>query len=258
MSRRRPRAQPRRHTTVSPPSCFASENSEIAGRRASSFSRVTSGLRPGRAAGGGGGCVRLAIIASTCSCGIVRRRRSSSSEIRRPNRSRAPSRLIGVQVAELAAWGSVRTRSAMSRVDRRRRVAVVAEEVADRLVGDVHPALAVDHVAGRLAGDELRDRRDQDRVAHLGADAGDLLEHGVEQLGPAELLEHPPRGRDHAAGKLVGVVDRVELARARRAGGPWRGRFRRSAQRPRSARRGRGGSRTRSHPGCGPCSSTSG
>ena len=89
----------------------------------------------------------------------------------------------------------------------------MAEEVADRLVGDVRPALAVDHVPHRLGGDELRDRRDDDRVAHLGAHAADLLEHRVEQLGPALLLEHPPRRRDHAAGELVVVVGGVELLR---------------------------------------------
>ena len=35
----------------------------------------------------------------------------------------------------------------------------------------------------------------------------------VEQLGPAQLVEHPLRRRDHPAGELVVVVGRVELLR---------------------------------------------
>ena len=73
--------------------------------------------------------------------------------------------------------------------------------------------MAVDHVARGLAGHELRHRRDQDRVAHLGPHPRDLLEHAIEQLGPAQLLEHPPGGGDHPAGQLVAVVGAVELAR---------------------------------------------
>ena len=46
--------QARRHTTVSSPS-WVSSKSEMAGRRASSGAGVTSGLRPGRAAGAGAG-----------------------------------------------------------------------------------------------------------------------------------------------------------------------------------------------------------
>ena len=96
----------------------------------------------------------------------------------------------------------------------------MAEEVADGLVGDVRPALAVDDVPHRLRGDELRDRRDDDRVAHLGPDATDLLEHGVEQLGPPQLLEHPLRRRHHPARELVVVVGRVELLRLCRPADP--------------------------------------
>ena len=92
-------------------------------------------------------------------------------------------------------------------------LAVVAEEVPDRLVGDVHPALAVDHVPRRLRGDELGDRRDDDRVAHLRAYPADLLQHRREQLGAAQVVEHPAGGRDHSAGELVVVVGGVELLR---------------------------------------------
>ena len=94
-----------------------------------------------------------------------------------------------------------------------RRLAVVAEEVADRLVGHVRPALGIDHVPHRLRRHELRDGGDDDRVAHLGAHAADLLERCVEQLGPPQLVEHPARRRDHAPGELMPVVRRVELLR---------------------------------------------
>ena len=72
--------------------------------------------------------------------------------------------------------GRESTRSATSGSTGRGRLAVVAEEVADRLDRDVRPALRVDHVPHRLRRDHLRDRRDDDRVAHLGAHAADLLE----------------------------------------------------------------------------------
>ena len=87
----------------------------------------------------------------------------------------------------------------------------MAEEIAHRLVGHVRPAFAVDHVARRLAGDELRDRRDDDRVPHLGPHPRHLLQHLIEQLGPAQLAEHPPGGGDHAAGELMAVIRGVEL-----------------------------------------------
>ena len=169
--------------------------------------------RPGRPAAAAARPAREASIASTCSSGIVSRSSSSSSEIPRPKRSRAPSRWRGSRCRSPSTRGSDRTRSATSGRDGRGGLAVVAEEVADRLVGDVRPPLGVDHVPDRLGRDELRDGRDDDRVAHLGAHAADLLERGVEQLGPTQLLEHPPRRRDHSAGELVVVVRRVELLR---------------------------------------------
>ncbi len=188
------------------------------GRRSSSPSSVTSGARPGRAAGRGprgrpSAASRAATMASTCSAGIVRRSSRSSSEIRWPNFSRAPSRVIGLSVLELGRLRPGQDLVGDRRVDGRRRLAVVAQEEAHGLVGDVGPALAVDDVARRLAGDELRDGSDDDRVAHLGADPGHLFQHLIEQLGPAQLGEHPPRRGDHAARELVAVVGGVELAR---------------------------------------------
>ena len=116
-----------------------------------------------------------------------------------------------LEVAQLLDAGPRQHPVGDVRIDRRRRLAVVSEEIADRLDRDVRPALRVDHVAECLGGDHLRDRCDDDRVPHLRSHAADLLEHRVEQLGAMLLLEHPPRRRDHAAGELVVVVGGVEL-----------------------------------------------
>ena len=152
-------------------------------------------------------------MASTCSAGIVRRSRSSSSEMSRPKRARAPFQLQRLEVAQLVDPRQREDAVGHLRSDGGRGLAVVAEEVADRLVGDVRPALGVDHVAHRLCRHELRDGRDDDRVAHLGAHAADLLERRREELRPAQLLEHPARRRDHAPCQLMVVVGRVELLR---------------------------------------------
>jgi hypothetical protein len=48
---------------------------------------------------------------------------------------------------------------------------------------------------------------------HLGTHAADLLERGVEQLGPAQLFEHPPGRRHHSTGELMVVVGGVVFLR---------------------------------------------
>ena len=204
-------ATPRRSSPFCTRSCV------IDGRFATSCSSVTTGCRP---------------PARRAATGLDRRGREHRVHLllrhRQPQqqllvgdpRAEAGPRALEVQrleVAELLARAAARGRGRPRRdATGAGGLAVVAEEVADRLVGDVRPALAVDDVPHRLRRDELRDRRDDDRVAHLGAHATDLLEDGVEQLGPAQLVEHPPRRRDHAAGQLVVVVGRVELLRRRR------------------------------------------
>ena len=68
-----------------------------------------SGGRDGRSA-----TVGASRIASTCSCGIVSRSSSSSSEMRVPKRARAPSRLTGCASRRASAFGNERTRSVTS------------------------------------------------------------------------------------------------------------------------------------------------
>ena len=205
----------------------------IDGRRVTSCSSRTSGSRPGRA--GTGRSPRAAsTIASTCSAGIVRRSSSSSSEMRG---AEALARAVERQRLELAQLGGVRRgQHAVGDigVGRRGRRAEVAEEVDDDVVGDLRVALAAHDVHDRLRADELRERRDHDRPAELGAHAAGLLERGLEQLGAAHLLELAAHRRDHAAGHLVGVVARRRTRPAcRRAAGACRARARGSARRRR-------------------------
>ena len=199
----------RRHTTRSSPFCTRSCVIDL--RFATSWRSVTTGWPSDRTGGGARGRRRADRVHL-----LLRHRQPQQQLLVGDPRAEALARALEVQRLEVAQLLGARPREhALGdlRRERRGRVAVVAEEVADGLVGDVRPALAVDHVPHRLGGDHLRDRRDDDRVAHLRPHPADLLEHLVEQLRPAELAEHPPRRRDHAARELVVVVGRVELLR---------------------------------------------
>ena len=54
--------------------------------------------------------------------------------------------------------------------------AEMAQRIADRLVGHLLVAFADDDVDGRLATDELRQRRHHDRIAEIGAHADGFLQ----------------------------------------------------------------------------------
>ena len=94
---------------------------------------------------------RLATIASTCSAGMVSRNSSSSSEIRRPNRSRAPSRLIGFSSRSLFAEGA-RGRARRSRGRSAPGTRRSGRGNSARSHPRRSPIVRVDHVARRLAG----------------------------------------------------------------------------------------------------------
>ena len=137
----------RRHSTSSSPDW--TRRCVTLGRFATSRRSSPRDAGPRRAGAAGAGAERLeASIASTCSSGMVSRRSSSSSEIRRPKRARAPSRLEGLEVPQRVDARQRQHRVGDVGCDGRGGLAVVAEEVADRLVGDVRPPLAVDRRSG--------------------------------------------------------------------------------------------------------------
>ena len=82
-------------------------------------------------------------------------------------------------------------------------LAEMTERIADDLVGHLFVALADDHIDRRLAADELRERRDHDRVAELDAHAAGLHQGVGELRLLADLAELMAEVGDHAARHLV-------------------------------------------------------
>ena len=98
-------------------------------------------------------------------------------------------------------------------IDGREQLAVVAQRVHLHFVGDDLVALAVDDVQHRQRADELRERRDHDRPAQLGAHARALFQHLAELVRKTGLRELRLEVADHAAGNLVLEVGAVVFGR---------------------------------------------
>ena len=76
--------------------------------------------------------------------------------------------------------------------------------MAYRITWSEHVRVALaDDVEQRLRDDHLRERRDHDRVAQLGADLPDLLDEALEAVLHADLAQLPP-GRRHARRRRSG------------------------------------------------------
>ena len=88
-----------------------------------------------------------------------------------------------------------------------------AEGILNHLIGDFFVALADHDVDRRLAADELRERRDHDRVTELGAHLDDFFEHVWHLVFFAEHLELMAQVGNHAAGNLVAIPGLVVFAR---------------------------------------------
>ena len=89
------------------------------------------------------------------------------------------------------------------RLDRGGGAAVEALDVVLHLLRDQLVALAGDHVEHRLHADDLAGRRDQRRVAEVGADLRQFLVDLVELVERALLLELGAQVGDHAARDVV-------------------------------------------------------
>ena len=81
-----------------------------------------------------------------------------------------------------------------------------AHGVFDGLVGDLLVALADDDVDRRLAADELRQRRDHDRVAELGAHLRGFLQGLIQLVLHADAAQLMAQIGNHAAGNLVHIL----------------------------------------------------
>ncbi len=85
-------------------------------------------------------------------------------------------------------------------------LAPVAERVLNDLIGDFFVALADDDVDRRLAADELRQRRDHDRVAELGAHLHGFFQRLIDLVFQADLAQLEAQIGNHAAGHLVLIL----------------------------------------------------
>ena len=99
------------------------------------------------------------------------------------------------------------------RVQRRDRLAVVAQRVADHFVGNHRIALARDHVHHRQHADQLRERRGHAGIAKLTAHHRHLAQHVVEAVRHAVAGELVFQRAGHAARNLVLEQPQVEFVR---------------------------------------------
>ena len=86
-----------------------------------------------------------------------------------------------------------------------RSLAVVAADVVLHLLGHDAPALAGEHVEHSLRAHDLRQRRDERRIAHLGTHLRNLAHHLGQAIGGVLDLKLRHEVRHHAARHLVRV-----------------------------------------------------
>ena len=88
-----------------------------------------------------------------------------------------------------------------------------AESVLNHLIGHFLVALAENHIDRRLAADELREGRDHDRIAELGAHLRGFLQHLIELFFLAHELQLMPEVGNHPARHLMAVPGLIVFAR---------------------------------------------